>query len=697
LTFGNIAAAAPGAPDATAAAVPSSSQHHAADREWLAARDAWTKRDVPALSQAKSRFESPPRASYPLAHYVTYWWLTAELSAPGQNRQARALGREIEEFLSKHADTPLAEPLRRDWLRALGKADEWGLFGRHIAGYAGEDIEVACQRHRRSIAEGDATAIARAEADAKALFMLHKSAPEACYEVFSHLMRRERVSTHEGWARVRRLFESMQLADARRTAGLIASTPAGFEAASASANIDAKRFLQRHVVRAGEPSSEALALLAVARLARQDAEAAATWLERNQSRMSREAGAESWAALATQAALQLNPQALAWFERSDGAALSEAQAAWRVRAAIREAGIANGTIGEREAWAKVKRAVLTLPEGERREPAWRYWLARAEAAEGHPAGAAAARALREALAREDHFYGVLAAEEIGAARAPNFVGSRPDESLVDEVAARRSILRALHLFRLIDLKPDIRNEALREWQFAIRGMDDKTLLAAAEVGRRHQLPDRAINTAERTKNTHDFSVRYPLLHREALTAEARTHGLPPEWVYGLIRQESRFMTDTRSRVGALGLMQLMPATAQWSAKQVGIKNYSVDKVVEVPVNLSLGSFYLRHVLDDLGHPVLATAAYNAGPGRARRWRADTPLEGAIYAESIPFNETRDYVQKVMLNKWYYGHRLNGASPALKDLLGTVPGKSAPRNMTASLTSAESSHAPRGAQ
>ena len=134
------------------------------------------------------------------------------------------------------------------------------------------------------------------------------------------------------------------------------------------------------------------------------------------------------------------------------------------------------------------------------------------------------------------------------------------------------------------------------------------------------------------------------------------------------------MADAKSRVGAAGLMQLMPATARWAAKRVGMSAYSPKNVADVPVNLALGSFYLRHVLDDLGHPILATAAYNAGPGRARRWRADGALEGAIYAESIPFAETRDYVKKVMANAWFYAHQSGAAHISLKRMIGTVPGR-----------------------
>jgi soluble lytic murein transglycosylase len=129
-------------------------------------------------------------------------------------------------------------------------------------------------------------------------------------------------------------------------------------------------------------------------------------------------------------------------------------------------------------------------------------------------------------------------------------------------------------------------------------------------------------------------------------------------------------------VGAQGLMQLMPATAKWVAKRSGMQHFSQARVAEVPVNVALGTSYLKMVLDDLGHPVLASAAYNAGPGRARRWRDVRPLEGAIYAETIPFNETRDYVKKVMSNTMYYSQLIGGKLIALKDRMGQIPARTA---------------------
>ena len=203
-------------------------------------------------------------------------------------------------------------------------------------------------------------------------------------------------------------------------------------------------------------------------------------------------------------------------------------------------------------------------------------------------------------------------------------------------------------------------------------MDAAQLLAAAaELARRAGIFDRAINTADKTAHRHNYKVRYLAPFKEVFSEHARSFGLEEAWVLGLVRQESRFIVKSKSSAGAQGLMQLMPATARWVAKRNGVRDFTPGRVAEVPINVALGTGYLKMVLDDLGHTVLASAAYNAGPGRARRWRDARPLEGAIYAETIPFNETRDYVKKVMANTMYYSQLIGGKLVSLKDRLGQI--------------------------
>ena len=218
----------------------------------------------------------------------------------------------------------------------------------------------------------------------------------------------------------------------------------------------------------------------------------------------------------------------------------------------------------------------------------------------------------------------------------------------------------------------MRTEAVREWNWSLRGMSDRQLIAASEIARRNEIWDRAINTADRTVAQHDFRLRYLAPYQQALTGQAKTQNVDEHWVLGLVRQESRFIWNAKSSAGAAGLMQLMPATARWVAQKMGMKNFNGSNVTSVDVNAALGVFYLRTVLNELdGHPVLASAAYNAGPGRARRWQDARPLEGAIYAESIPFDETRDYVKKVMTNAMYYAAVQGGNPRSLRERMGVI--------------------------
>jgi len=176
--------------------------------------------------------------------------------------------------------------------------------------------------------------------------------------------------------------------------------------------------------------------------------------------------------------------------------------------------------------------------------------------------------------------------------------------------------------------------------------------------------------------SHNFALRYPVPFHDVFREYAKTQGLDEAWVLGLVRQESRFIADARSGAGAAGLMQVMPRTAKYVASKIGLRKFRPKDVHEIQTNVGLGTRYMKMVLDQLGHPVLASAAYNAGPARARRWRDSKPLEGAIYAETIPFAETRDYVKKVIANSVFYSALLYKTPTPIKARLGTIPARAA---------------------
>jgi len=237
---------------------------------------------------------------------------------------------------------------------------------------------------------------------------------------------------------------------------------------------------------------------------------------------------------------------------------------------------------------------------------------------------------------------------------------------------RKGFIRGERLYAM-----NLRFEGNREWNWELRNMSDKQLLASAEYAKRIGLYDRVVNTADRTKQEHDFSLRYPTPYRDELSPIAKQIDLYLAWAYGLIRQESRFIMNASSSVGASGLMQVMPNTAKYVAKKIGMTSYTNDKLTDTNTNLTLGSNYLNMVLVDLdGSWVLASAAYNAGPSRSKSWREKltSPTEGAIFAETIPFNETRTYVKNVLANATYYSSVMHGQSQSLKQRLGVITPK-----------------------
>ena len=276
--------------------------------------------------------------------------------------------------------------------------------------------------------------------------------------------------------------------------------------------------------------------------------------------------------------------------------------------------------------------------------------------------------LRE-LSSEYNYYGQLAVEELGAPSASSmFTASyQPSEAEVSAMLAMPAVQRTLALYRM-----DLRTDAALEWAWAARKLDDKQLLVAAEVARRKGMYEHAINTADRTEHLHDFNLRYPAPYRDAMQEYVRKNDLDEAWVYGLMRQESRFVTQAKSTVGAVGIMQIMPATARWIAQKLGIRDYRNAFIHQIDTNFKLGTFYMKNVLSSFdNNPLLASVAYNAGPRRARQWRADVALEGAIYAETIPYDETRMYAKKVMSNTVYYSKLFGQPPRSLKERLGVI--------------------------
>src|SRR5471032_3137991 len=272
------------------------------------------------------------------------------------------------------------------------------------------------------------------------------------------------------------------------------------------------------------------------------------------------------------------------------------------------------------------------------------------------------------IADQFNFYGQLASEELGQK-----ITVPPRTEVSDAEVAQAAAVPGFALSQKF-YAMNLRLEGNREWNWPLRTMTDRQLIAAAQYAKRIELFDRAVNTADKTKTEHDFSLRYLSPYRDVVERESKNTGLDVEWAYGLIRQESRFIINAKSEVGAGGLMQLMPGTAQLVAKKIGMGPVSREQMNDLDTNILLGTNYLAMVYNQFDDSaVLATAGYNAGPGRPTQWRStlSAPVEGAIFAETIPFTETRDYVKNVLSNTVYYAALFEGRPQSLKARLGYI--------------------------
>ena len=480
--------------------------------------------------------------------------------------------------------------------------------------------------------------------------------PAGCNQLATRMHALGQVSVSDVWRRVRVLFEHGQITAAKTTLGLLPKQEAPDERALAEAARQPKSLLDRLPNSLERRATREVAVLAALRMARSDPKATAQALEgRLGARLPEKELKYLWGHVAYEAAREHLPEALDWYGHAGDTPLEDRKLAWKARAGLRA--------GQ---WTAVRDAVDRMSATLRHEPSWTYWYGRALAAQGEETGS---RAYYLRIAGQPNFYGLLANEELGYIAGLPEVTYVPAESDIEAARRDPGLARALELIRL-----GIRVEGVREWLFSLRYFDDAKLLAASEFALRAEVYDRSIQAADRTVREHNFALRYPVPFREVFSEYARTHGVEEAWVLGLVRQESRFIVDAKSSAGAAGLMQIMPATARLVASRIGLRDYRRKGVTDVPTNVTLGTGYLRMVLDQLGHTVLASAAYNAGPSRARRWRDSKPLEGAIYAETIPFPETRDYVKKVMANAVFYAAILEKKLTPIKARLGMVPAR-----------------------
>ena len=538
----------------------------------------------------------------------------------------------VQQFLSQASDSAMAENVRNEWLKTLGARGQWDLFRQEFSklNAAGVAQEEQCYADLSSGNDSKAAELVRVTG----------KLPAGCTRLVESAAASGRLNTNDAWRRVRGLLSNSQTTDARNLAAALGSP---FEGGAQGA-------------------TEYSLLSVIGKDARKSASAAAT-LSDMESGLSREQRSFAWGVLGHYHAQSQNmPTALSYYGRvSDRKQLTDEQLEWYARAALRL-----------QRWDELASVIQHMPEKLQKDPTWQYWLGRSFAAQGK--SSQAKEMYEKAAASGRNFYAVLAGEELGRRINTRNNVSDADARDVRRMSEDGAIKRALVLFKNSQSNGDskMRRQAQAEWRFATRDFNEDNLLTAAQVAFDNQFYDMAINSADRTDHKLNYKLRYLSPFKDITVRYATQAGVDPAWVYGLIRQESRFVMGAQSSVGAQGLMQVMPATAREIAGKIGM---SSSELYTMDGNIRMGTWYMADAKRRLqNNEVMATAGYNAGPGRARNWQASSPLEGAIYAETIPFTETRDYVKKVMTNATYYASLFNEPQTSLKQRMGTVPGR-----------------------
>ncbi len=567
---------------------------------------------------------------YPLEPYLAYDELTARLKSASND--------EIEAFLTEHGDLPQAGWMKLRWLRWLSERDEWQTFANHYDPSL-NFTELDCLYGQYLYRQGMKT---EARAAAEKLWLVGKSQPEACDTLFSTWRADGQLTEERRWKRAK-------LAAEARNYGLASYLVKGLLTLDRQGQmlLDAAQkpqiMSQPGLFTPADRHMADAASLGLRRLARQSPEKALDLLEVYSARLP--FSAEEKVTIAREIGLTLarrfDLRALQVMAKYDPELRDNTVSEWRARLLLRHG-----------RWNEAYQLTSRMPTDLATTSRWRYWQARslqlAQPDSQQPV------ALYQALSSERDFYGFLAADRV---RAPYSLNNRPpviEPQVMQKVRNTAGIRRALEFHERGQIV-----DGRREWYHVSRLFSREELIAQARLAYEQEWYFPAIRTISQAKYWDDLDVRFPMIYRSSLTSQAKLRGLHSSWVFAITRQESAFMADARSPVGAMGLMQLMPATAKETARKFGIPLASPNQALVPEKNIQLGAAYLSQVYGQFnGNRILASAAYNAGPGRVRQWlRGADHLAFDVWVENIPFDETRQYVQNVLSYAVIYGQKL----------------------------------------
>ncbi len=575
---------------------------------------------------------------YPLEPYLAYDDLTARLKTASND--------EVEKFLAEHGDLPQASWMKLRWLRLLAARGDWRPFVAHYDPKM-NFTELDCLYGQYQLISGQKE---QGYATAEKLWLVGKSQHNACDALFERWDDAGQLTEALRWKRAKLAVENGNYGLAKF---LVKSLPTLNAQGELLLDVAQKPKLLSQPERFS-PATETMGdvvSIGLRRLARANPEQALGLLDSYARRMS--FSAEEKVSIARQIGLTLakrfDPRALKVMAEYDPELRDDTVSEWRARLLLR--------MGR---WDDVYALTQRFPEELANTNRWRYWKARSlELAK--PKDERAVQ-LYQPVAGERDFYGFLSADRIQAPYKLNHQPLALDPKLIQKVRNTAGIRRAMEFHargQIVDGR--------REWYHVSRLFSRDELVAQARLAYEMEWYFPAIRTISQAKYWDDLDIRFPMAHRSSLVNAAKAREIHPSWVFAITRQESAFMADARSHVGATGLMQLMPATAKETAKRFGIPLSSPQQVLNPNINIQLGAAYLSQIYGQFnGNRVLASAAYNAGPGRVRQWLKNADhLPFDVWVENIPFDETRQYVQNVLTYSVIYGQKLNSPQPLVE--------------------------------
>ena len=624
---------------------------HAADEQFNDALQAANAGNIGLLQQFQTSMQNDV-----LGYYPEYWSLNANLAIqPASN---------IVNFAQRYPQSAMAEKLAADYVEEKVKQADFATAQPVLQYVSNADQAESCAVAQVRAKSGDSLVFA----EYKDVWLNTNSQPEPCMGLgrmmLSSPLMTEQDRQQRLWGQLRAGQSGQALATAQ-TLGMSLSL-------SQLNQIQANPLNYLWSAPKASATDHAYLVFALGRLADSDLNTAISSVQRAaqgtpvqvQKALYRVVG---YIGGTTVMKNNFNREVLDYLDASYGLPFSAEEAEIYARQAIRFS-----------SWESLIRAIDAMSVSQKQEDRWQYWLARASEQRGDAGSKRTAQEIFKRLAHGDDYHNLLAKDHLGQSynNIPNNV--QPSNSDIQRLNQDIHFSRAFALRRVN--APD--NYINREWNWAVRQAylkhDDGLLLAAAKRATDMGWYDRAIYAADRTENKHNYAYRYAMPHQSYVVSHSRNAGIDPAWAYGLMRQESRFVSHARSHVGAGGLMQIMPDTAKLVARQMG-EAYNPAALTDMNTNIRYGTFYLSMIQSQLSNsPVLATAGYNAGPNRARRWQPDVqPIAADQYTETIPLIETRDYVKHVMTNATHYGVLLGQGAQSIEKRMNIIPLKNNP--------------------